>query len=463
MQENGLAGGSLAEEGAFDEITLPEIIVRIWKWNFSGGLRVDHRKVLRIITFKDGNVVGLTSDNSEESLDEYIRRSGKLSPDQISALIERKPIEQDMAAAFVESGLLSARECEQIQRLQLVSVMASMLSAGADGRYKVQPSRIEWEGPIQPTPALLLDALMACEDRHWISERLPMDALFEPGAGGGTSASYVPAEAMPILRLADGEHSVEDICRSSSRENFFVCKLLYGLELLGVVQRRSPASDKKRGRRLLARKESDGSADSLDPARPTTVLESLAAQQGISSTFWQRAIISATLVAAATAGYLIYRYLSAGGDELQQPPPQPTFFSNGAPPPQTQPAPAPETQPTPAEPVDPAVAAVRAGDIDTAAAISQDRLLRAGLNLYTTVLEIDCQAASVQEAYIVADESAALFVLPTIHNGRKCYNVCWGLYKTWVEAQKDSTNMPRYFREQGGHKVVRLADLLVTD
>ncbi len=123
----------------------------------------------------------------------------------------------------------------------------------------------------------------------------------------------------------------------------------------------------------------------------------------------------------------------------------------------------PQTQEAVKEEVDPLLGAIRSGEIDTAVDISRERLLKAGLNYYTVVLETDCETRSVQTAFENGASSPSLFVLSTLFKGRKCYNVCWGLYRTSKDARRETGNLPRYFRTQGGHKVVLLADLLVTD
>ncbi len=453
------SGSLLVEDGNFESLGLPDLLVRVWKWSFSGSVRIDHRKVLRILTFKDGQILGVSTDRTEDSIEEFIRRSGRLSPEQMAAALERKSLEEDTAIAFVRSGLLTARESDEIVRQRIVEILTSILAMGADGTYKVQPSKIEWEGPTFQTSTVLLDAILACSDRHWIADRLPMESVLQMVADPGGALALAPEDAAPLLRLADGENSVEDICRSSSRDNFFVCKFLYAMELLGALQRVQPLSEKKRGRRLIVRKE-DGSADALAD-QPTDVLDSLAARHAPRRRPRLAAPLVILLVLVGVAAAYWWRR-----SRLPAPPPKPnppTFFAEEPPEGKQEPVASQTQQTQPAKVIDPAYAAIQGGDVDTAVAISRERLLKAGLNLYSIVLETDCLASSVQDAYRQASADPALFVVATMYRGRKCYNVCWGLYRTWMEAQTDSRNLPQYFRNQGGHKIVLLADLLVSD
>lgn len=454
-----VTGAPLAEEGTFESTGLPELFVRIWRWSFTGTLRIDYRKLLRIITFKEGNLLGITTDHVEDSVEEFIRRSGKLSPDQVGAVLERKAMDEETTTAFVRSGLLTAREAEEILRTQIVTVLSSLLSVGVDGHYVIQSSKIEWEGPVFPAASILLDAVIQCPDRHWIADRLSMETVLELAAESGAATSVAREEDAPLLRLADGSRTVEEICRSSSRDNFFVCKFLYGMELLGALQRKLPASERKKGRRLLIRKE-EGAASVSDS--PTSVLDALAARRPTPRPR-VRPLLLWALFAVLLVGIGVVTGTRWRTPSQPPQPKQPTFFDQGAgkkPPakssPQTQEA-VPQVQ------LDPTYAAVQAGEIDTAVALSRERLLKAGLNLYSIVLEIDCQTGSVQEAYRAASGSSSLFILSTIHRGSKCYSVCWGLYRTWIEAQQDTQRLPPYFRSQGGHKIVLLADLLVSD
>ncbi len=448
----------ISEQGSFDSTTLGDLLARIWKWRFTGSLRVDYRKSMRILTFKEGDVVGITSDRREDSIDEYIRRSGALSEEQIATVLERKPLEQETATAFTESGMLTAKEWGEITKRQIVTVMASMLPAGADARYLIQPSRIEWNGPTFPIPEILLATIMACEDRHWIAEKLGMEIILDPGVPLDATLLQPYAEAVRLLNLADGEQSVEDICRSSSQDNFFVCKFLYALEILGALLRRQDPSERKKGRRLLIRKEEPPASGHT----PFPLLESLAAKQRrYLRPLWFAGSLIAIAGLLVTAAFFYHRWRN----RPTPPTPEatvkaPTFFAETQP--GSSPQTAPQSQPE-AKVVDPLVAAARGGDIDLAATISRERLLKAGLNFYVIVLEIDCLPKSVQEAFLAGHESSSLFVISTMYRGRKCYNVCWGLYRAWTVAQNDTAHLPEYFRRQGGYKVVLLADLLVTD
>ncbi|MEW6366279.1 MAG: DUF4388 domain-containing protein [Acidobacteriota bacterium] len=469
------------EQGSFEGAGLPALLLRIWNSRFTGALKFDQPNSMRIITFKDGNLVGLTSDRVEDTIEEFLRASGKLSEDQISAVLDRKPVEEDAGTAFVRSGLLTPREWEGIANAQMVSVIASMLPLSAVGQYRLQPSRIEWEGPAFAAPAVLIDSVMQCEDRHWIAKMLPMDAVLALETIGGdalsTSISYAPEELQPLVQLVDGERTVEEICRNSSQDNFNVCKFLYAMELAGALRRMMP-DELSRTVKLPFKAAAAVAAGTSGPStgagpaaesREATVQRSisfLANEEEAARTAHRRRHLSLPVLLVILVGALA---VVAGvlywvrGPTLRREPVRteaPSFFQEPQLP-QTQPV--PQTQEAAGEELDPLLAAVGSGEIDRAVDISRERLLKAGLNYYTVVLETDCETRSVQTAFENGDSSPSLFVLSTLFKGRKCYNVCWGLYRTSKDARREAGSLPRYFRTQGGHKIVLLADLLVTD
>jgi len=450
----------IKEQGSFEQSSLSDLLVHIWDWHYTGRVRLDSGKAMRILVFKEGCIVGLTSDQIEEALEEFVRRTGSLSGEQIDTILDRKPPEQDLPAAFIQSGLLSVRECSEIVRKQIITVVAALLPSGGDVRYMIMPSRIEWEGPAFPVPEILLAAFMSCEDRHWVAERLGMDVVYEPGTPLESSLLVPYPELRNILRWTDGLHTVEDICRSSSLDNFSVCRFLYSIELMGGIRRRIPGPVEPEPASPPV-KPVESTPPPAEPPSPILVSFSQPPPTRSRKVFWVTAAIG-LLVAVTIGTWVCNRRWRIPAPPLQEAPQTaPTFFSESSPAdgPKEE---VPQTQTADVN-LDPLIAAVRAGDLDTATDISRSRLLKAGLNLYVIVLEIDCLPQSVQQAFAAGEDSPRMFVTTTFFQGRRCYNVCWGLYQNRKKALGDTANLPEHFRRQGGHRVVQLADLLVTD
>lgn len=104
---------------------------------------------------------------------------------------------------------------------------------------------------------------------------------------------------------------------------------------------------------------------------------------------------------------------------------------------------APVLESEPAPPVErPTMAAARPGAKTTApdslqnrAATDRDRLARSGGN-YTVQLMMSCDPDNARRRLDEVDDAARLYVLPFEHNGKACFRLFWGAYRSREGAEK---------------------------
>lgn len=67
---------------------------------------------------------------------------------------------------------------------------------------------------------------------------------------------------------------------------------------------------------------------------------------------------------------------------------------------------------------------------------------------FTLFLELDCKEESIKYALRFADVEK-LFLLPYKFKGRNCFRLCWGIFASEKEAEKEMKKLPSHFLKQG--------------
>jgi hypothetical protein len=102
-----------------------------------------------------------------------------------------------------------------------------------------------------------------------------------------------------------------------------------------------------------------------------------------------------------------------------------------------------------------------AGNFQAAGDIWRDEMLASGIR-FSILLEMDCLKASVRSAYGQLEEKANFFLLnKTNRDGRACWLVLWGKFRTADEAAMGMKLVPEYFMKQSHPpSVIELAPYL---
>ncbi|MCU0235769.1 MAG: hypothetical protein MUC72_01635 [Acidobacteria bacterium] len=102
-----------------------------------------------------------------------------------------------------------------------------------------------------------------------------------------------------------------------------------------------------------------------------------------------------------------------------------------------------------------------AGNFHAAGAIWRSEMLASGIT-HSILLELDCLKASVRTAYAHLEDKSGFFLLnKTNRDGRACWLVLWGRFRTADEAALNMKLVPEYFMKQSHPpSVIELAPYL---
>ncbi len=73
---------------------------------------------------------------------------------------------------------------------------------------------------------------------------------------------------------------------------------------------------------------------------------------------------------------------------------------------------------------------------------------------FSILLEMDCLEQSVHSARQQFTDTENFFILNRVKNGRGCWLVLWGKFRTQNEAQQNLPLIPEYFIKQSNPPVV---------
>lgn len=81
-------------------------------------------------------------------------------------------------------------------------------------------------------------------------------------------------------------------------------------------------------------------------------------------------------------------------------------------------------------------------------------------NDYTIQLLLACQVETLAEAFKHAEAPEQFYYIPWHHNGRECFKVCMGLFKSIGQAEKNRHQIPKHFSKGGNNPIVISVSML---
>jgi CheY-like chemotaxis protein len=248
--------------GTLDDLPAPRLLALAARASLDGRLDVQGEGA-RSIYFEEGRVVGATSADPAERVEEIALRLGLVTRDQhrqIAAAAAALPSRR-AAVLLLERGFLKPTELTRLVRSRTEEIVFGLFAEG--------PARFRWAGAEVPpeertglerTPlALALEGVR----RRWLAPRVDA-VLGGPGTLLGPAPAPPPAtelELSPAERraaaLADGLRTLDEIVAASPLDALSTRQVLAGLVLVGALAVRLHQAGRQAG----------ASAEAIDLAR----------------------------------------------------------------------------------------------------------------------------------------------------------------------------------------------------
>ncbi|HEV2720163.1 MAG TPA: DUF4388 domain-containing protein [Thermoanaerobaculia bacterium] len=228
-------------EGHIRDINVVDRMVELWRDKFTGAFRFEQDGVIKILYFKDGDVLSASTNDRVDAVDEILLRAGKVSREHIKQALAKRKESETLGDALLNLGFITRKELTWARRVQVIGILRS-ISTWQEGQYTgvadYLPKREE--GTLFPLPQVILELIVTESDRARFEQATDSGAAVFAKTGDfddGYRRLGLNEDADAIVAEIDGERSAADVAATSGADAFNVYKLLEALRALGLVTR----------------------------------------------------------------------------------------------------------------------------------------------------------------------------------------------------------------------------------
>lgn len=229
-------------EGEIRDTDIIGLLVQLWRERFTGALRFEHDDLIKILYFRQGEVLSASTNDRIDSIDDVLLRAGKITKDHVKLAMAKRSEQETLGDALLTLGSISRKELIWARRVQVVGVIRSVLS-WAGGSYTLVADYLpkREEGTIFHLPQIIVEVLITGQDRESVEQELQGgEAVFVKGPQFETAFKRLALneEADRVASQIDGQRTVGEIASQSPTDSFAVYKLLHAFHLLGMIERK---------------------------------------------------------------------------------------------------------------------------------------------------------------------------------------------------------------------------------
>lgn len=226
-------------EGEIWELELIPRLIELGSQSFTGALRFENDSVIKIVYFKEGNILSASTNDRADSIDEILLRSGKVTRDHVKQALSKRKETETLGDALLGLGFIAKRELAWARRVQLIGILRS-IGEWQTGSFTIVADYLpkREEGTAFALPQIVLELILTDQDRSKYEKALESGAaVFRKSESFGDSfaALGLNQEAETITARIDGVLSAAEIASESGSDAFNVYKLLNALNLLGLI------------------------------------------------------------------------------------------------------------------------------------------------------------------------------------------------------------------------------------
>ena len=231
----------LVIRGDIETTTVPELLRSILGSGETGVLTVRHGEAVKSIFILNGRVAYAASNNPDERMGEVLLMRGKIGVRQFVEASKRIRPGLRLGSILVEQGALEPEELISAVELHVKSILMDLFT-WIQGEYTFVIKPLDKDNVAalnMTTENLILEGIRNTHAWSQVIRNLgDVESVFVPT--GSTDAHFrldLTEEEQEILGHVNGRSTVEQICDVSYLSNFETCRILWGLQVLGIIRR----------------------------------------------------------------------------------------------------------------------------------------------------------------------------------------------------------------------------------
>jgi hypothetical protein len=233
---------SPAVRGSLEEVGLPALLRPIVRASRTGVLRVTRGRVAKTVYVSEGRLIFATSTDPDDRLGERLLKKGLISYRALEDSVQGLRRGKRQGTLLVENGAIRSRDLIEGVTEQVQEVIYGLFRWG-DGEFEFV------EGALPSREVIVLrmstaDLIMEGVRRvtRWSQIQRGVGAIdqryaLSPDAHGLMSGVSLSRDELGIVATLDGVATVEELCRAARQTDYVVCRTLWGLWGVGILDR----------------------------------------------------------------------------------------------------------------------------------------------------------------------------------------------------------------------------------
>ncbi|MFQ5876671.1 MAG: DUF4388 domain-containing protein [Acidobacteriota bacterium] len=232
-----------ARQGILSATTFPTLIYSISSHRNTGILTLSNEGVEKSVYIQAGRPVFASSNDIDDRLGQVFFQAGRITLEglleAVDASLRRR---KRLGTILVERGLIESGDLVEGVRTQVRNIIIGLF-LWSTGRYRYAAGPLPTEEVITlrlNAGQLVLEGIRQIRswDRIWKAVG-DLDARYcaAPGASGASRGLHLAPQERSLLEHCREPIGLRDLCRASPMSDFEICRLLWALRTLGIINR----------------------------------------------------------------------------------------------------------------------------------------------------------------------------------------------------------------------------------
>lgn len=242
-RQDEISPGLLA--GRLEGVSLPDLLWALCRGRKTGVLTVDNEAIRRSVYFDDGRIVFGSSTSPDDRLGEQFLRQGLITLDQLDDAVSQLHSGKRLGTLLVEAGSLAPEHLVEGVLGQVKAIVLDLFD-WEHGEYGFDEGGLPTEEVItlnMRTGELLLEGIHSIRSFRRIRRSVgPLRTVYGLSPEGREAMDGLvlsEGEELLVVRLEQGDATVENLCQEVFLSNFEIYQSLWGLAVLGVIEQRA--------------------------------------------------------------------------------------------------------------------------------------------------------------------------------------------------------------------------------